>query len=827
MYVTGRCNETWNGPTGQSPLNPHSGYGRQMFVLKLDNDGVYVWHTFYGGVYADYVLNYGFDIAIDADDNVYITGFSYATWSSPGWNGPNNEPPLNAYQGEPADVVVLKLNSEGAYQWHTFYGSVNTGQGVDGDQGRGIIIQGSSVYVALFSECTWDGPGSAAPLHAYSGGDADLGVLKLDTAGAYQWHTFYGSEGFDEVHEVGVDGNGNIYMVGESDTTWNGPTGQSPLHAYSGNGDVAVVKLNNSGEYQWHTFYGSATAGDACRAISLDESGNIYLTGNSRANWQGPNSANPINPYNGTGAADIMIMKLNNTGGYLWHTFWGAASDDDYSNDVVLDAADNVIVAGRSSTAWLGATSADPLHPFAGGRDIMVMKVSTDGDYKWHTFYGSAAGSDMAQRLSAYEGSYYITGRSNASWLGDDDTTPLHAYTGEEDVFVLTLEDKTGQQITIPQGWSYISTYLDPADPAVENMMAEIVGDGNLTIMLGDGGIYAPDPFFINTLGNWNVNKGYKVKMSTEDILMVDGSELGYDTLAVPAGQYLIPVLSSTSKSLDNVFEDPENDILYLVDIYSNKVYWPGGEITTLTDLVPGKGYLGQFINDVVLDFSAKDNVAYNPKPASAPAAGPWACVRTMDFHLISLSGQAMANLNSAHYIGAFDVEGNCIGYTAMKGQTDNTLLTVYGDDEFTTAKDGAGEGEHIFFRSYNATNNFESGLTAVYSSLFPNHNGLFASNGLSGITDFKESATGINDAATTGIVQIYPNPATDIFKIQVRAGEVVRSISIRSVNGVLIRDIQTDKNNLQISISDLQKGIYYIELKFSASIVVRKIAVM
>ena len=35
-----------------------------------------------------------------------------------------------------------------------------------------------------------------APLHAHSGGPAyDMFVLKLDTNGAYQWHTFYGADG--------------------------------------------------------------------------------------------------------------------------------------------------------------------------------------------------------------------------------------------------------------------------------------------------------------------------------------------------------------------------------------------------------------------------------------------------------------------------------------------------------------------------------------------------------------------------------------------------------------------------------------------------------
>ena len=65
---------------------------------------------------ADY--DYGYGIAVDGSGNVYVTGYSDATW-----NGPAGQNPLHAYSGRRCDIFVLKLNSSGAYQWHTFYGS--------------------------------------------------------------------------------------------------------------------------------------------------------------------------------------------------------------------------------------------------------------------------------------------------------------------------------------------------------------------------------------------------------------------------------------------------------------------------------------------------------------------------------------------------------------------------------------------------------------------------------------------------------------------------------------------------------------------------------
>ena len=169
------------------------------------------------------------------------------------------------------------------YQWHTFFGSV-----AGADLSNAIAVDPTgNVYVTGYSTATWNGPGAAAPLNAHSGG-ADIVVLKLNSSGAYQWHTFYGSASSDTGNGIAVNGAGDVYVTGYSVATWSGPGATAPLNAGGGAGDIVVLKLNTNGAYQWHTFYGSGTQPDRGQGVAVDIGGNVYVTGFSYATWNGP-----------------------------------------------------------------------------------------------------------------------------------------------------------------------------------------------------------------------------------------------------------------------------------------------------------------------------------------------------------------------------------------------------------------------------------------------------------------------------------------------------------------------------------------------------------
>ncbi|MBL7164709.1 MAG: sortase [Anaerolineales bacterium] len=341
VYVAGTSIAAWG-----APVNAYLG-SRDAFAAKLNgSSGALIWNTFLGSGDTDQ----GTGIAVDGSGNVYVAGGSYATWGTP----------VNPFAGVGVgdDAFAAKLNSSGALQWHTFMGAEAV------DTGEAIAVDGSgNVYVVGASAATW-----GTPVNAHTGG-FEAFAAKLDSSGVRQWHTFMGSPGSgdwwwwdgerDWGHAIAVDGNGNVYVAGESQSTWG-----SPVNAFSGedgmNTDAFAAKLNSSGVRQWNTFMGSDGFTDAGHGIAVDGGGNVYLAGES------------YNPS--TWGNDAFVAKLEGSGVLTWNTFLGGPGID-AGYGIAMDGGGNIYVTGKSEATW-----GTPVNAHAGGRDAFAAKIMLSPD---------------------------------------------------------------------------------------------------------------------------------------------------------------------------------------------------------------------------------------------------------------------------------------------------------------------------------------------------------------------------------------------------------------------------------------------------------------
>ncbi len=391
IYITGVTNSNWG-----SPVRPYTSSPYDAFVAKLNPAGTLVWNTFLGGGGTDS----GEGIALDVNGNVYVVGQSNATWGSP----------LRHFS-DVTDGFAAKLSPTGELIWNTFLG----GSGIDSLSG--IAVDGmENVYVAGVTWTSW-----GFPVLDYSG-QADAFAAKLSPGGTLLWNSFLGAGGLDVGSGVALDGSGNIYVAGDSDTAWG-----SPVRDYTALTDAFVAELSPSGGLEWNTFVGG-TGYDGDIGIALDGNGNIYIAGATHNPWASPNP--PAN-----GPDDAFAAKLSPTGGLLWNTFLGG-SGYDYASAVALDPNGNAYVAGQSTASW-----GSPIRPYAGAKDEIspedgfAAELSADGQVLWNAFLGGTS-NDFGRGIGADKrGNVFVVGESWDTW-----GSPLRPFSGWIDAFVVRID---------------------------------------------------------------------------------------------------------------------------------------------------------------------------------------------------------------------------------------------------------------------------------------------------------------------------------------------------------------------------------------------------
>jgi LPXTG-site transpeptidase (sortase) family protein len=248
-------------------------------------------------------------------------------------------------------------------------------------------------------------------------------ALQLSIDPVLTWNTFLGGSSLDEGDDIIVDGSGNIYVTGYSDVSWG-----NPIRAFTTIPDAFVAKLDPSGNLVWNTFLGG-NGGDLGYGITLDASGNVYVTGNSNATWGAP-----IRAY-ATGISDAFVAKLNTNGTLLWNTFLGGTGIDE-AREIAVGGSGNVYVTGRSSSTW----GSPVIRAYTADMDAFVANVDTNGNLVWNSFLGGSAFDEAYGIVSDGGGNVYVTGFStttisaNGSW-----GNPIRAYTAFRDAFLTKL----------------------------------------------------------------------------------------------------------------------------------------------------------------------------------------------------------------------------------------------------------------------------------------------------------------------------------------------------------------------------------------------------
>lgn len=333
VYVTGAFNGTIDFDPGPGVQNLTSNGNMDIFILKLDSLGAFLWAVSIGGQ----ALDVGVAITVDDYGNSLTTGhFSDTIDFNPG-SGVSNLFGKGFW-----DIFVLKLDASGNFVWAKSMGGSGYEFGYD------ITTDNlGNVYLTGNYEGTVDFNPDAGIANFTSEGNEDIFVIKLDASGNYIWTNSNGGTSLDRGNSLLLDSIGNIYIVGSFEDTVDFDPG-SGVNEITSNGlyDIFIQKLDNSGNLIWVKSIGGIGY-DAGFDIKKDGSGNLYLIG-------GFSDIVDFDPGIGTnnlvsnGLGDIFILKLDESGDFIEALGFGGASYD-YGYSISIDNTNNLVATGYYS----------------------------------------------------------------------------------------------------------------------------------------------------------------------------------------------------------------------------------------------------------------------------------------------------------------------------------------------------------------------------------------------------------------------------------------------------------------------------------------------
>jgi hypothetical protein len=262
-------------------------------------------------------------------------------------------------------------------------------------------------------------------------GHYDGFLVKYDISGNEISANGYGGSMWDDCKGIISDNSGNVYLTGyyRSDITF----GDTTLFNSTGDAHLFVVKYDNSGEYLWAK--NSAGTWEIGNEIALDQSGDIYITGFFQGTTM--SSGNLLLSNNGpSGTSDFFILKYNQDGNPQWLTGGGnseyeegRAVDIDHNGDVVAGVYFN------SSTITIGSSTIVN----NGAGDILLIKYLNIGNFSWVLHAGGDADDQIHSLSAGNQGENYICGSFSSSTLSFGTETLTN--TGVADMFVAEADD--------------------------------------------------------------------------------------------------------------------------------------------------------------------------------------------------------------------------------------------------------------------------------------------------------------------------------------------------------------------------------------------------
>lgn len=271
---------------------------------------------------------------------------------------------------------------------------------------------------------------------SFGAGGSDVYCIKVDSAGNTLWKKTYGGALEDIGYGLAATTDGGYLLVGSTQSFGSGVT------------DAYIIKVNEMGDTVWTKTYGG-TGIDMAKGIIATNDSCFIIAGRTRSF--------------GAGSDDAYLLKIDGDGKERWNYVIGGTGIDVV--EIIEPTADGDFIVG-------GYTNCSG----AGSFDVLLLKITTDGQIKWSKTIGKASPDYPKSIRQTSDGGFIILGATYATsslytdiYLVKVDSTGDVSWsktmngaevTSDDEASVIYQLDDGGYMIGANTGFSDISSSL-------------------------------------------------------------------------------------------------------------------------------------------------------------------------------------------------------------------------------------------------------------------------------------------------------------------------------------------------------------------------------
>ncbi|KQC14476.1 MAG: hypothetical protein APR63_05615 [Desulfuromonas sp. SDB] len=345
---------------------------------------------------------------------------------------------------------------------------------------------------------------------SFGAGDADIYLIKTDSAGDTLWTKTYGGSSTEWGYSVGQTTDGGYIITGTTDSYGAGAN------------DLYLIKTDGFGDTVWTRTYGGSDI-DKGFFVQQTDDGGYVICGSTQS-------------Y-GAGYEDVYIIKTDSLGDTLWSKTYGG-NNIDYGQCIEQTDDGGFIIVGGS------------YYQFGSNFDVYLIKTDSAGDSTWTCNYGYI-GSEQGQFvMQTDDQGYIITGLTNSYGVGNYDVYLLKTDSLGNIEWINTfggVETDYGNSVQQTDDGGFII--------AGQTSSFGAGSTDAFIIKTNSGG----DSVWTKLMGGTNFDRGYSVRQTDDGGFIIAGSTSSYGAGNVDV--YLIYFDMQPPQWFDLIYPDNNSGI--------------------------------------------------------------------------------------------------------------------------------------------------------------------------------------------------------------------------------------------------------------------------